>query len=358
VPRPIQAAIDLAALKHNLAVARRHAPRAAVFAVVKADAYGHGVARVARALADAEGCALLELDAALRLRESGSQQRILLLEGAFSVRDLELAAAQRLSIVVHHEEQLRMLDSVRAVHKLDVVAKLNTGMNRLGFAAADAKPVIERLQQHPAVAGLTLMTHFADADDQRGVAWQMEAFERAAKGFKLERTLANSAALLRYPETHGDWIRPGIMLYGCSPFADVSADQLGLKPVMTLTSELIAVRELQRGDRIGYGGTFEAPRAMRVGIVACGYADGYPRHAPTGTPLSVDGQRTRTLGRVSMDLIHADLSDIPQAHVGSAVTLWGAGLSADEVAASAGTVSYELLCALAPRVPVSEIPAP
>jgi len=357
MPRPIKATIDLAALKHNLAVARRHAPRAAVFAVVKANAYGHGVARVARALADVEGYALLELDAALRLRESGAQQRILLLEGAFSVHDFEIAAAQRLSVVVHHQEQVRMLDSMSAGAGLDIVLKLNTGMNRLGFTVADAKPTLERLQNHPAVTRFTLMTHFADADDQRGVAWQMEVFERAAKGFELERTLANSAALLRYPETHGDWIRPGIMLYGCSPFADLSAVELELKPVMTLTSELIAVRELQRGDRIGYGGTFEAPRAMRVGIVACGYADGYPRHAPTGTPLLVNGQRTCTLGRVSMDLIHADLTDIPQANVGSPVTLWGEGLSADEVAASAGTVSYELLCALAVRVPVSEIPA-
>jgi len=357
MPRPIKATINFAALKHNLAVTRRHAPRAAVFAVVKANAYGHGVERLAPALFGAEGCALLELDAALQLREAHVHQRILLLEGAFSVRDLELAAAHCLSVVVHHQEQILMIDSINAAPKLDVVLKLNTGMNRLGFAVAAAKSAIERLQNHPAVAKLTLMTHFADADDQRGVAWQMEAFERAAKGFKLERTLANSAALLRYPETHGDWVRPGIMLYGCSPFADVPAAELGLQPVMTLSSELIAVRELQRGDRIGYGGNFEAPQSMRVGIVACGYADGYPRHAPTGTPLLVNGKRTCTLGRVSMDLIHADLTGIPHANVGSPVTLWGAGLSADEVAASAGTVSYELLCALAPRVPAIEIPA-
>ena len=358
MPRPLRATIDCNALRHNLAVARRHAPRAAVFAVIKANAYGHGVERVAGALADAEGYALLELDAALCLRERGFRQRILLLEGAFSLHDLELAMAHDLSVVVHHEEQIRMFDSVNAAHKLDAVLKLNTGMNRLGFAAVDAKSVVERLQQHPAVAKVTLMTHFADADDTRGIAWQMAAFERAAAGFRLERTLANSAALLRYPETRGDWVRPGIMLYGCSPFPEVAAADLRLQPVMTLASELIAVRELQRGDRIGYGGTFEAPHAMRVGIVACGYADGYPRHAPTGTPIMVAGTRTRTLGRVSMDLIHVDLTGIPQATVGSAVTLWGAGLSADEVATSAGTVSYELLCALAPRVPVVEIPAP
>jgi len=358
MPRPLRATIDLNALRHNLAVARRHAPRAAIFAVIKADAYGHGVERAARALVDAEGYALLELDAALHLRERGLKQRILLLEGAFSTGDLELAAEHALSIVIHDDEQIRMLDDVRVSRKLDAVLKLNTGMNRLGFAPAAAKSTIDRLQRHPAVAKVTLMTHFADADDQRGVAWQMAAFERAIDGCKLERTLANSAALLRYPETHGDWVRPGIMLYGCSPFPEVTAAELDLKPVMTLTSELIAVRDLQRGDRIGYGGTFEAPQPMRIGIVACGYADGYPRHAPTGTPIVVAGTRTRTLGRVSMDLIHADLTGIPQANVDSPVTLWGAGLSADEVAASAGTVSYELLCALAPRVPVVEIPAP
>lgn len=358
MPRPIRATVDLNALRHNLGVARRHAPHAALFAVIKADAYGHGVERAARALVDAEGYALLELDAALRLRQRGFRQRILLLEGAFSISDLEAAAAHDLGVVVHHEEQVRMLDSVKAARRLDVALKLNTGMNRLGFTADGAQPVIERLRRHPAVGKLTLMTHFADADDARGVAWQMEAFERAAAGLELERTLANSAALLRYPQTHGDWARPGIMLYGCSPFPEMPAAELGLKPAMTLTSELIAVRELQTGDRLGYGGTFEAPRAMRVGIVACGYADGYPRHAPTGTPILVAGARTRTLGRVSMDLIHADLTGIPQAQVGSPVTLWGEGLSADEVAASAGTVSYELLCALAPRVPVSEIPAP
>ncbi|MEK7875299.1 MAG: alanine racemase, partial [Pseudomonadota bacterium] len=202
---------------------------------------------------------------------------------------------------------------------------------------------------------LTLMTHFANADDARGIACQLECLERLALGSVLPRCLANSAAIVRYPETHADWVRPGVMLYGCSPFADVSAAALGLQPVMTLASELIAVRELQPGDRIGYGGAFEAARPTRVGVIACGYADGYPRHAPTGTPVVVGGQRTCTLGRVSMDMLCADLSAIPAARVGTPVTLWGAGLSADEVAAAARTVSYELLCALAPRVPVTEV---
>ena len=355
MPRPLKATIDLDALRHNLAVVRRHAPRAAVFAVIKANAYGHGVMRAAHALASAEGYALLELDHAVRLREAGYRQRIALLEGAFEPRDLAVAAEHRLAIAIHSQDQVRMLDSAPAGARFDVLLKINTGMNRLGFPPAEFATVFDRLHGHPRVAQFTLMTHFANADDARGIAWQMECLERLATGSGLPRCLANSAAILRYPETHADWVRPGVMLYGCSPFADVSAATLGLQPVMTLASELIAVRELQPGERIGYGGAFEAARPTRVGVIACGYADGYPRHAPTGTPVVVGGQRTRTLGRVSMDMLCADLSAIPAAGVGTPVTLWGAGLSADEVAAAAGTVSYELLCALAPRVPVTEV---
>ncbi len=198
------------------------------------------------------------------------------------------------------------------------------------------------------------MTHFADADGPEGVTAQLARFEAATRGLALPRSLANSAALLRHPQTRADWVRPGIMLYGCSPFADESAQALGLKPVMTLTSELIAVRHLAAGERVGYGGTFTADRAMRIGVVACGYADGYPRHAPTGTPILVAGRRTRTVGRVSMDMLAVDLEGIPEAGIGTPVTLWGDGLSCDEVAAAAGTVSYELLCALAARVPQTE----
>jgi len=354
MPRPLKATINLDALRHNLSVVRRHAPRASVFAVIKANAYGHGVMRAAHALSAAEGFALLELDAAVSLREAGYRQRIVLLEGAFETRDLAVAAEYGLAIAVHDEEQLCMLDSAPADARFDVLLKLNTGMNRLGVAPAEFAAVLDRLQRHPRVAQLTLMSHFANADDARGVAWQMECLQRLAVGGGLPRSLANSAAILRFPETHADWVRPGVMLYGCSPFADVPAATLGLKPVMTLASELIAVRELRPGDRIGYGGVFEAERATRIGVVACGYADGYPRHAPSGTPVLVQGQRTRTLGRVSMDMLCVDVSAVPAARVGTPVTLWGEGLAADEVAAAAGTVSYELLCALAPRVPVAE----
>ncbi|HMG58113.1 MAG TPA: alanine racemase [Burkholderiales bacterium] len=354
--RPIRARIDSAALRHNLDAARRRAPRSRICAVVKANAYGHGLARAARALAAAEGLALIELEAALELRRAGERRPMLLLQGFFSPEELEPIAAHGLTTVVHDPEQLAMLEKARLPKRIAVVAKLNTGMNRLGFPAENVRSVLDRLRDCPSAGAIALMTHFADADGKRGVRWQLERFEAATTGVDLPRSLANSAALLRYPESHKDWVRPGIMLYGCSPFPDESAEALGLKPAMTLASELIAVRDLRPGDGVGYGGTFAASGPMRIGIVACGYADGYPRHAPTGTPILVCGRRTRTLGRVAMDMLFADLTGIPEAAVGSPATLWGEGLSADEVAASAGTVSYELLCALSQRVPVSEAP--
>ena len=352
--RPIKAIISAAALRHNLGVVRRAAPRSRVFAVIKANAYGHGVTRAARAFEAADGIALLEIEAAVRLREGGYVKRLALLEGLFESSEVAVAARHDLAVVVHNHEQLRMLDAAPAGARLDVMLKINTGMNRLGFTPPDALVARELLKKHRAVKQLTLMTHFATADDARGVAWQIQVFEQIAAGQQLERSIANSAAILRFPDTHADWVRPGIMLYGCTPFADVTAQELGLRPAMTLASEIISVQDLRGGDRIGYAGTFEATQTMRIGTVACGYADGYPRHAPTGTPVLVDGIRTRTLGRVSMDMLCVDLTPVPAARVGTAVELWGGALPADEVAAAAGTVSYELICALAPRVPVFE----
>ena len=351
--RPIRVRIDSLALRHNLGVARRRAPRSRVWAVVKANAYGHGLARAVRALGAADGLALIELEAAIELRRGGELRPILLLQGFFAPEELEPIAAHGLAVVIHHTEQLAMLERARLAKKPAAYLKLNTGMNRLGFGKADLPKALERARN--CTAEIALMTHFADADGERGVRWQLERFEAMAAGAAFPRSLANSAAILRFPETHADWVRPGIMLYGCSPFPDESAEKLGLRPAMTLTSELIAVRALGAGDSVGYGCTFTAREPMRIGVIACGYADGYPRHAPTGTPILVCGKRTRTVGRVAMDMLFADLAGIPEAAVGSPVTLWGEGLSADEVAASAGTVSYELLCALSPRVPVTEV---
>ncbi len=355
--RPISASISRQALRGNLDLARRHAGGARVWAVIKANAYGHGLLRTVTALEGADGFALLDLDVAVRLRDSGISGPVLLIEGFFCADELDLFSTHGFTAVVHDTAQLRMLETARLHQPIDIYLKINTGMNRLGFAVGEAVRVLERLRGCASVGAITLMTHFADADGPGGVAVQMQRL--AATGITgLPRSLANSAALLRYPQTRGDWVRPGIMLYGCSPFPDRSADAIGLRPVMTLKSRLIAVQALRAGDRVGYGSTFMASAPMRVGIVACGYADGYPRHAPgfddRNTPILVAGRRTRILGRVSMDTLFADLSSIPEATVGTEVTLWGDGLSADEVAAASGTVSYELLCALAARVPVVE----
>ncbi len=353
MPRPITATIDLAALAHNLGVARRHAPHAKIFAVLKANAYGHGLLRAANALRAADGFAVLEFDAAVRLRDAGCTQRIVLLEGFFDAREAAAGAARKIAGVVHVAEQFAWMDAL-AGSRLDVLLKINSGMNRLGFAPEAVRGAYEKLQENPGVGKITLMSHFADADGAGGVAAQMAVFERAVAGIAAPRSLANSAATLRYPQTHFDWVRPGIMLYGSSPFADRSAAELDLRPVMTLASEIISVCDLRPGDTVGYGGTFRAERPMRIGIVACGYADGYPRHAPSGTPVRVGERMSTTVGRVSMDMLSVDITGMPDAGIGTRVVLWGEGNPVDAVAQAAGTVSYELMCALAARVPVIE----
>lgn len=367
MPRPLNARIDISALEQNLGVVRRHLRHSAqtrILAVLKADAYGHGLLRAAEGLKRAEGFAVMELEAAIALRDAGYRQTILLLEGFFAATEIPLLVQHHLGVVVHHGDQLKMLAQASKGagqgNKLPVFLKINTGMNRLGFSPADFPAALETLRACRVVGEITLMTHFASADEAAGIAEQLHTFTGLAGGRNLPCSLANSAALLRYPKTHSDWVRPGIMLYGASPFADQSAEQLGLRPAMTLSSNIIAVQHLKAGDRVGYGGAFCADRTMRVGIVAAGYADGYPRDvsrqpgdgAGGGAPILVDGARSRVLGRVSMDMLHVDLSHLPHAHTGSAVTLWGQGLPVEEVARAAGTVSYELLCALAARVNV------
>ena len=356
MPRPIRATISAGALAHNLSIAKAAAGGAKVWAVLKANAYGHGLERAARALQAADGFAVLDFQEAARLRAAGVAQPILMLEGFFEPLDVPLLAEYSLTPVVHNAEQVEMLRRTELAGEIDVYLKVNSGMNRLGFPVEGVRPAYDALRQHPRVRSVTLMTHFADADGASGVRAQLDGFDETTRGLEAPRSLANSAALIRFPdETRGDWVRPGIMLYGCSPFAERSAESLNLKPAMTLTSELIAVQHLRAGDKVGYGLTYEALAELSVGVVACGYADGYPRHAPSGTPVLVNGRRTRTVGRVSMDMICVDISGMPGTGIGAPVTLWGEGLSADEVAAAAGTLSYELLCALAARVPVSEV---
>jgi alanine racemase len=262
------------------------------------------------------------------------------------------AAKLNLSIVLHSAQQLEELEVATLPQTLDVFLKINTGMNRLGFTPAEVPEVLARLRSCGNVHNVVVMTHFASADGE-GIDAQWTCFVETLGDSGLPFTASNSAALLRFPQTHGAWVRPGIMLYGSSPMPALeSAADIGLSPVMTLESELIAIQTLKAGDRVGYGGTFTADRPMRVGVVACGYADGYPRHASTGTPILVGGVRTRTLGRVSMDMLACDLSELPDAQIGTRVTLWGEGMPADDVASAAGTISYEMFCALAARVPV------
>ena len=352
--RPIQASISAAALRANYAVAQRAARGAKVYAVVKANAYGHGLGRVHRALASAEGFGIVELEGAVAMREEGARQPILLLEGFFEGAELPVLAAHGLATVVHSEDQLRMLESAKPGKPLDIFFKINTGMNRLGFAVPVARTMLERLQKAGVAKSITLMTHFATADGPPGIEEAMRRFNEATRGIDLPRSLANTAGIFAHPASHADVVRLGIGLYGATPFADRTSESMGLVPAMTLESQLIAVQDLPAGETVGYGGTFRVEKSMRVGIVACGYADGYPRHAPSGTPVLVNGVRAKTAGRVSMDMMMVDLASVPDARVGSRVVLWGEGLSIDEVAGKAGTVGYELMCAVAPRVPVKE----
>jgi alanine racemase len=350
--RPLIAQVNLSALRANLAKARERAPGSQLLAVVKANAYGHGLRRVLPALSDADGLALIELDAAVALRERHYARRILLLEGFFEASELPEIAARRIGVVVHQREQVKMLESATALSRpIEVFVKVNTGMNRLGFRPAEVHAIVDRLSNAPSVAVLRMMTHFARADEEDGLREQLDAFEDACRGLPYPRSVANSAGTLRYREVGGEYVRPGIMLYGSSPFPFDTAEMLGLRPVMTLKSALVGIQEVKPNQSVGYGGTYTAARTHRIGVVACGYADGYPRHAPNGTPLLVCGKKARTAGRVSMDLMTVDLTEVPEAAIGSPVVLWGEGLPIDDVAAAASTVGYQLLCSVTQRVP-------
>ena len=359
MPRPIEALVHADALAHNLAQARARTPDARVWAVVKANAYGHGLERVFEPLRGADGFALLDLDEAARLRAMDWRGPILLLEGCFEPRDLELCSRLNLWHAVHCEAQIDWLSAHKTHTPHRVFLKMNSGMNRLGFTPAAFRGAWARLNALPQVDEISLMTHFADADGPRGIAQQVSLFDTATRDLPGERSLSNSAALLRHSHLASDWVRAGILTYGSAPdFPDHDIHHWGLQPAMTLRSRLIGIQHLQAGDSVGYGSTWTASEATRIGIVACGYADGYPRHAGTDTPVLVDGVRTGTLGRVSMDMLAVDLTPVPAAQIGSEVTLWGYGphgsqLAIDDVARAAGTIGYELMCALAARVPVS-----
>lgn len=351
--RPARAYLDSQALRHNLSLVRQKAPGARVMAVVKANAYGHGLRWATQVLSSADAFAVASVEEALLLRASGTQAPICLLEGFFSADDMPLLDQYRLSPVLHHVSQLEMLEQSKVRGPLTIWVKVDTGMHRLGFAPAEFPVVLDRLRRLPAIAEIGLMSHFANADqrDDDSTRRQIRTFLELSRAHKPQRSLANSAGILGWPESHLDWVRPGIMLYGSSPLNGETADSLGLLPVMTLTTQLIAVQRRQKGDHIGYGGDWTCPEDMTVGVAAIGYGDGYPRHAPAGTPVLVNGQRAPLIGRVSMDMITLDLRSQPNARVGDPVVLWGKGLPIDEVAARAGTISYELMCHVAERIP-------
>lgn len=356
--RPIQATIHSAHLSHNLAVARSLAAGANVLAVVKADAYGHGISVVPRAFADADGLAIIEIENAVRLRELGWTKPILLLEGCYDEADWRCAAEHGFTVVIHGDEQLAQFESLALPRKVDTYLKFNTGMNRLGFRPARMKEIAQRALGNAGIGSVTLMTHFACADEPEGYAEQLRLFNAHASGIPLPKSVANSAACFDFRSANGamgragDSVRPGIMLYGATPFAHASrpASSLGLKAGMTLTTEIIGLQDLRAGEAVGYGATYKAAKDARIAVIAAGYADGYPRHAPTGTPVLIHGVRAPLVGRVSMDKITVDVSHIPAARVGSQVELFGTALAVDDVANAAGTIGYELLTAVAQRV--------
>jgi len=340
--RPARAIIDPQAARHNLAVVRRCAPASRLLAVVKADAYGHGIARMADILADADAFAVASLDEAIELKACGVAQPVVLLEGPFEASEMPTIVELGLEVVVHTEEQIAML--VAAGRRLPVWLKLDSGMHRLGFSPERFAAAVAALR--PCAAPLRFMTHFANAH-HRGdwsVRHQLQVFEQALGSLPGERSVANSGAIVGLTAAHGDWIRPGLMLYGVSPIDGETAASLDLRPVMTLRSRLISVRRVPAGEAVGYGGAFVCPEDMPVGVVAYGYADGYPRHARTGTPVLVNGVRSQVIGNCSMDMMTVDLRPIPAARFGDPVTLWGQGLPIEEVAAASDTIPYELLC--------------
>lgn len=349
--RPIQAIIKRDAVRHNVSTIKELSSGVNVFGVVKADGYGHGLSRIFSGLSGLDGLAVIEMEAAAYLRSQDGTRPILLLEGVFSLAEMNDAIRLNLDLVVHSNRQIKLLQQSDHHQSVNVFLKINTGMNRLGIPVKDVKECFLALKHCVAVNKITAMTHYADADGERGVDCQDAVFSSAVGPLGIPMSKSNSAALIRFGSDGEEWVRPGIMLYGVSPIDSVSARSLDLRPVMTLKSEIIGVQDLNVGDRVGYGGTYTARNNHRIGIVAGGYGDGYPRTMRNGSPVLVDGVRVPLVGRVSMDSIAVDITNIPEANIGSSVVLWGEGLPVEEVAQCAGTIGYELLTRVTRRVP-------
>ncbi len=351
------AVLDFLALRHNVERVREYAQGAKIMAVIKANGYGHGLERIADALNTVDAFAVARVDEGVRLREAGIGQRIVVLEGFSQQSELDLQRRFGLEPVIHVASQVDLLESVTAAQSLTVWLKLDSGMHRLGFDAEEFAVAYRRLVDCPAVRQpISLMTHLAKADNLNDDATlrQVQQFRRVTTGFNGERSIANSAGIMGWSDTYADWVRPGIMLFGVSPFADKNGADHGLKPVMTLHSRLLAIKNLQSGDAVGYGGEWVCSRPMRMGIAAVGYGDGYPRSAVSGTPVLINGQRVDLIGRVSMDMISVDLSDCASAKIGDPVVLWGDGLPVEEIARCASTIPYTLLCGVTQRVRIIE----
>ncbi|MDH5823162.1 alanine racemase [Luteimonas sp. RD2P54] len=358
MPRATTATFHSDAVRHNLGEVRRRAPGSRVMAMVKADGYGHGLERVVRALPDADAFGVASLEDVARIRALGAAQPVLLLSGFDGPEDLARLRQLRADSVIHHASQLEMLEQGDRGDPIRCWLKVDSGMHRLGFAPADVRGAHARLAALPQIADIVLMTHFASSDefaDSGGgnrdqTAAQLRVFAEATAGLPGERSLANSTAVLGWPQAQADWVRPGGALYGMSVVAGRPGPGFGLRPAMTFSTTLIAVNPVARGERIGYSASWECPEDMPVGIAAVGYGDGYPRHAPSGTPVLVNGRPAASVGRVSMDLMAIDLRAQPDARPGDPVELWGQGLPVDTVAAAAGTIGYQLTCAIAGRV--------
>ncbi|MGH8320919.1 MAG: alanine racemase [Gammaproteobacteria bacterium] len=356
--RATGAVINLSALRHNLQRARTLAPHSRIMAMVKANAYGHGIAAAARALSQADAFGVASLDEALAIRHAGLAHPIVLLEGVFAATELENAARNGCEVVVHDAHQLALLEASYLEKALGVWLKIDSGMHRLGFPARETHAVWEQLSAARAVRGpVRLMTHLARADEPANphTRTQLEVFAAATAGIQAERSIANSAGILAWPTSHADWVRPGILLYGVSPFAGRCGTEEDLVPAMTMCTTLIAVKQVRTGEAVGYGGAWIAPYDTRIGIAAIGYGDGYPRHAPNGTPVLVNGVRVPLVGHVAMDMIAVNLNDLPNAAVGDPVVLWGPELPVEEIAHAAGTIPYELLCGVTQRVKFSVV---
>lgn len=347
--RPIVARVSLKAIAHNLQVAKIKAPSSKIYAVLKANAYGHGLVRILPALSQADGFCVLTLEEAFVLRER-SEKPIVLLEGVYRPKDWQHCSTHHFAAVLHQREQLQSLLKAPLEKPLTIFLKINTGMNRLGFSTQSVPEIAALLKN--AGHAIVLMTHFASADEENGIERQFHVFQSATASLGMPVSVANSAALLKHMHAHGDIVRAGIMLYGVSPFSEYTGMDLGLKPALHLISAIVAIHDIEQGERVGYGGEFVAPHDMRIGIVAAGYADGYVRASPTGTPILVENQKTRIIGRISMDKMAVDLTAVPSARLFSPVMLWGEALPVEEVARSAGTIAYELLAGLSSRVPV------